>query len=46
MKLVSLPKSVLTYYVGSLKHAGLQELNRSLAIALGLEDPDTMLFLN
>jgi mRNA interferase MazF len=45
-ELVSLPKSVLTYYVGSLKHAGLQELNKSLAIALGLEDPDTMLFLN
>jgi mRNA interferase MazF len=34
--LVSLPKSLLTHYVGSLKSARLLELDRALAIALGL----------
>jgi mRNA interferase MazF len=38
-ELVSLPKSALTHFVGSLKFAALRELNRALAIALGLEDP-------
>ncbi len=45
-ELVSLPKSVLTHYVGSLKHHGLQELDKALVVALGLEDLETMLFLN
>ena len=36
-ELVSLPKSVLTHYVGSLKLSKLRELNRALAIAVGLE---------
>jgi mRNA interferase MazF len=35
-ELVSLPKSLLTNYVGSLKGTRLIELDRSLAIALGL----------
>jgi mRNA interferase MazF len=39
-ELVSLPKSALTHYVGSLKASGLRELNRALAISLGLEDPE------
>jgi mRNA interferase MazF len=34
--LVSLPKALLTHYVGSLKGARLMELDRALAIALGL----------
>jgi mRNA interferase MazF len=40
-ELVSLPKSVLTHYVGSLNAAALRELNRALAVALGLEDPES-----
>lgn len=35
-ELVSLPKSVLTDYVGSLPDARIQELNGALAIALAL----------
>jgi mRNA interferase MazF len=35
-ELVSLPKSVLTYYVGSLSESRLRDLNRALAIALEL----------
>jgi mRNA interferase MazF len=35
-ELVSLPKTVLTHYVGSLKDAGLRELGRCLAISVGL----------
>ncbi len=34
--LVSLPKSVLTHYVGALKSTTLPELNRALAVAVGL----------
>jgi len=34
--LVSIEKSVLTQYVGSLSSSKLSELNRALAIALGL----------
>jgi mRNA interferase MazF len=34
--LVSLPKSLLTHYVGSMKGNRLMELDRALAIALGL----------
>ncbi len=37
-ELVSLPKSALTHYVGSLKTAALRELNSALAVSLGLED--------
>lgn len=37
-ELVSLPKSVLTNYVGSLKPAALGELDLALAISLGIED--------
>ena len=36
-ELVSLPKSALTHYVGSLKPAALDELNTALAIALALD---------
>ena len=36
-ELVSLPKSALTQYVGSLKPAALRELSAALAIALSLE---------
>jgi mRNA interferase MazF len=35
--LVSLPKSSLTHYVGSLKHLASQDLNRALSVALGLD---------
>ena len=37
-ELVSLPKSALTRYVGSLKAASLRGLNAALAIALELEE--------
>ncbi len=37
-ELVSLPKSVLTNYVGSLKSAALNQLNGALAVALGVEN--------
>ena len=36
-ELVSLPKSVLTDYVGELGHAKISELSRALRIALALE---------
>jgi mRNA interferase MazF len=36
-ELVSLPKSALTHYVGSLKMAGLRELNDALAVSVGLD---------
>jgi mRNA interferase MazF len=35
-ELVSLPKSALTDYVGTLSRAKLTELNEALAVALGL----------
>jgi mRNA interferase MazF len=38
-ELVSLPKSALTNYVGSLKAPSMQKLNTALAIALALEEP-------
>jgi mRNA interferase MazF len=41
-ELVSLPKSVLTHYVGSLKPSGLRELARALAVSLGLDDCDRL----
>lgn len=37
-ELISLPKSALTHYVGSLKTIALRELSRALAISLGIED--------
>jgi mRNA interferase MazF len=37
-ELISLPKSALTYYVGSLKATALRELSGALAISLGIED--------
>ena len=37
-ELVSLPKSLLTNYVGSLKRNRLTELDLALGIALGIED--------
>ena len=37
-ELVSLPKSALTHFVGSLKPAGLTEMRIALAVSLGLED--------
>jgi mRNA interferase MazF len=36
-ELVSLPKTMLTHYVGSLKPASLRQLNRALMVALSLE---------
>jgi len=39
-ELVSLPKSVLTHYVGSLKAAVLAALNAALTVSLELEDSD------
>ncbi|MGD0301385.1 MAG: type II toxin-antitoxin system PemK/MazF family toxin [Bryobacteraceae bacterium] len=45
-ELVSLPKSVLTHYVGSLKRDGLRELDKALTVALGLEDSEAVPFLN
>jgi mRNA interferase MazF len=38
-ELVSLPKTMLTHYVGSLKPGSLRQLNRALVVALSLE-PD------
>jgi mRNA interferase MazF len=37
-ELISLPKSALTHYVGSLKAAALRELSGALAVSLGIED--------
>ncbi|MEW5986805.1 MAG: type II toxin-antitoxin system PemK/MazF family toxin [Chloroflexota bacterium] len=37
-ELVSLPKVVLTHYVGTLSPPKLQELNQALRVAVGLED--------
>jgi mRNA interferase MazF len=37
-ELISLPKSALTHYVGSLKKTALSELSGALAISLGIED--------
>jgi mRNA interferase MazF len=38
-ELVSLPKSVLTHYIGALRPATLPALDRALAVSLGLEEP-------
>ena len=37
-ELVTLPKSALTHYIGSLKPATIRELHRSLIISLGLDN--------
>ena len=37
-ELVSLPKTMLTHYVGSLRPAALDQLNAALTISLGLEN--------
>lgn len=39
-ELVSLPKSALTHYVGSLRAAALRDLAGALAISLGMEDTE------
>jgi len=39
-ELVSLPKSVFTHYVGSLKSGAMRELAAALAVSLGLDDSD------
>ncbi|MCC7162113.1 MAG: type II toxin-antitoxin system PemK/MazF family toxin [Anaerolineae bacterium] len=36
--LMSLPKSILTHFIGSLSETKIQELNRALRIALELEE--------
>ena len=38
-ELVSLPKSLLTRYVGSLKAEAIQDLSHALAVSLALDDP-------
>ena len=43
-ELVSLPKSALTNYVGSLKAITLRELDVALAVSLGLEDNEPISF--
>jgi mRNA-degrading endonuclease toxin of MazEF toxin-antitoxin module len=45
-ELISVPKSLLANYAGSLKPSVLLELDKALAVAVGLEDPETMRFLN
>jgi mRNA interferase MazF len=37
-ELVSLPKSMLTHYVGSLRPSSVADLNRALAISLALDE--------
>ena len=41
-ELVSLAKSALTHYIGSLKPAQLKQLNNALAISLALEDVEPL----
>jgi mRNA interferase MazF len=38
-ELVSIPKSSLTYFIGTLRPAKIEDLNRALAIAIGLDFP-------
>ena len=45
-ELVSLPKFMLSHYVGSLRAARLRELDKALAVAVGSEDTETSSFLN
>jgi mRNA interferase MazF len=39
-ELISLPKSALTHYVGSLRSTALIKLSGALAVSLGIEDLD------
>ena len=43
-ELISVPKSALTHYVGSLKATALRELSGALAVSLGIEDLDPLGF--
>ena len=43
-ELVSLPKSALTHYVGSIKAAAMSELSRALFVSVGLDDPEPLHF--
>jgi mRNA interferase MazF len=45
-ELVSLPKSALTNYVGSLKAVAVRELDTALAISLGLDDAEPAGFIS
>jgi mRNA interferase MazF len=45
-ELVSLPKFMLSHYVGSLRAARLLELDKALAVAVGSEDTETSSFLS
>ena len=38
-ELVSIPKSSLTHFIGTLRPAKIEDLNRALAIAIGLDFP-------
>jgi mRNA interferase MazF len=38
-ELVSIPKSSLTHFIGTLRPANIEDLNRALAIAIGLDFP-------
>jgi mRNA interferase MazF len=38
-ELISLPKSSLSHFIGSLRPAKIQALNRALTISLGLDSP-------
>ena len=40
-ELVSLPKSILTDYIGSLSSSKIAELNRALSVALDLQSSET-----
>jgi mRNA interferase MazF len=44
-ELVSLPKSALTHYVGSLKSGALADLATALTVSLRLDEPDASGFL-
>lgn len=44
-ELVSLPKSALTHYLGSLREATIEELDRALAVSLGLDSFEPLGFL-
>jgi len=38
-ELMSIPKSSLTHFIGTLRPAKIEALNRALAIAIGLDSP-------
>ena len=45
-ELVSIPKSSLTHFIGTLRLAKIEDLNRALAIAIGLDFPALQSSLN